>query len=132
MKVAVEVAVGLLVRQGRVWVQTREGAAHLAGFQEFPGGKLEPGEGPLEALLREIREETGLALSPSAPRFLFTVRHRYPDREVTLHFFVCRVDPFEPTGLGEWLRIEDLGEENFPPANREALAWLASHRAEEP
>ncbi len=127
MKKAIEVAVGLLIRQGAVWVQTRDGSRHLAGFQEFPGGKLEPGESPSDALLREIQEETGLALSPSTPRFLFTTRHAYPDREVTLHFFLCRVDHAEPTGPGEWIGINDLGTVNFPPANHAALDWLASN-----
>ncbi len=124
-RATVEAAVGVLLEDGRVWVQTRRATGHLDGSLEFPGGKLEPGESPLDALLREVLEETGIALDPSIPEPLLVRRHAYPDRDVTLHFFLCRLRQQQPAGAGAWIRVGDLREKDFPPANREVLEWLA-------
>ncbi len=72
------VAAGILVRDGRVLLSRRPAGAHLAGLWEFPGGKVEPGESPEAALVRELREELGLEISRFRPfRFAY---HAYPEK----------------------------------------------------
>ncbi len=85
------VACGIVWRQDRFLATCRPSGKSHAGKWEFPGGKLEPGETPAEALVRELREE----LSLCAGRFALwrTVRHTYPEATVELSFF--QVTSFE-------------------------------------
>ncbi|MCK9538767.1 Nudix family hydrolase [Dokdonella sp.] len=68
---------------GRVLLAERPPGRHLAGLWEFPGGKIEPGELPVDALARELREEVGLVVESARP--LISVPHRYPDLQLVLH-----------------------------------------------
>ncbi len=120
----IEVAVALLIRHDSVWTRLRRETGHLDGFWEFPGGKLEAGESPLEALLREVGEETGLTLDPQVPRLLLSVPYTYPERQVHIHFFLCPLQDSHPAGEGRWTPLAQLREEDFPPANRPALLLL--------
>jgi 8-oxo-dGTP diphosphatase len=72
----------LLDRQGRVLLAQRLPGKHLAGLWEFPGGKLEPGETPLAALARELREELGISVLSARP--LIRVPWRYDKRDLLL------------------------------------------------
>ncbi|HUG43082.1 MAG TPA: (deoxy)nucleoside triphosphate pyrophosphohydrolase [Acidobacteriota bacterium] len=115
----VEAAVGILICQGKVWVQRRPEAGHLGGYWEFPGGKLKPGESPESALIREIREELGLDLTADRTRFLESVEFAYPDRIVLLYFYLCALDAFFPTDVrGRWVAPADLPGIRLPEANR--------------
>ncbi|MDX1474558.1 MAG: LemA family protein, partial [Reinekea sp.] len=69
-----EIAAGLLLREGRIWIQQRSGSRHLEGYWEFPGGKVEPGETPEEALRRELDEEVGVSI-PGRPREFHVTLH---------------------------------------------------------
>jgi 8-oxo-dGTP diphosphatase len=94
---------------GRVLIARRPAAAHAGGLWEFPGGKLQPGESPEAALVRELREEIGVAVGEVAPFMVH--RHDYPDRRVVLHVFLVSGWVGEPRGLeGQPLRWVTLGE----------------------
>lgn len=116
----VHVAAAVLVdRSGRVLIGRRPDHVHQGGRWEFPGGKLEKGEDPATALVRELREELGI--TPRALRPLIQVIHDYPDRSVLLD--VWRVDAWKgaPTGREgqdiEWVAVDRLRERCFPLAD---------------
>lgn len=122
----VDVAVGLVWREGRVLIARRPLAAMLGGLWEFPGGKQVAGETLEETAVREIREETGLDVEVGER--LCTVRHAYSHFRITLTAFHCRLqggalrmDTARPC---EWVRPEDLDRFAFPRANAKVIAAL--------
>jgi 8-oxo-dGTP diphosphatase len=105
---------------------------HLGGYWEFPGGKVEIGEQPADAAVREAAEEVGVDISNPVP--LLTVRHRYDDRDILLHSFTAQVDPSvvpQPRQVMEtrWISIDDVDSYRWPPANDEILLALKQHFA---
>ncbi|MDQ1304172.1 MAG: 8-oxo-dGTP diphosphatase, partial [Pseudomonadota bacterium] len=98
------VAAGVLRdASGRVLIAQRPDGKHAAGFWEFPGGKIQAGESPLQALCRELAEEIGIVVSAATP--LMTFRHSYPERVVELQVFEVSHYSGEPRGLeGQPLR----------------------------
>jgi 8-oxo-dGTP diphosphatase len=123
--------VAALIRRGRRLLLTRrEAGAHLAGKWEFPGGKVEPGESLEAALVREIQEELNVEVEVGPLRAHY--RHRYPETEVDLHFFECRIREGEPHNgnaarLG-WFLGEEVARLDVPEANRRLLAILNPQR----
>lgn len=125
MKV-VDVALAMIWRGGRLFLQRRDPAGSvLPGCWEFPGGKVEAGETPAEALQRELREE--VALVAEDLQALPMIEHIYPDRRVRLHPFHARIagEPRTPLAWG-WFRPEEAARLPLPEAN---LALLAGLRA---
>ncbi|MBQ3710778.1 MAG: (deoxy)nucleoside triphosphate pyrophosphohydrolase [Bacteroidales bacterium] len=82
----VEVVAAIIVRDGRVFA-TQRGYGAWKDWWEFPGGKIEPGESPEAALVREIREE--LSAEIVVDRFLTTVEWDYPEFHLKMHCFLC-------------------------------------------
>ncbi|MDX1553337.1 MAG: (deoxy)nucleoside triphosphate pyrophosphohydrolase, partial [Marinobacter sp.] len=80
----IHVAVGAIFRNGKVLIARRPDHVHQGGLLEFPGGKVEAGESVQQALVREIREETGLRIAPGSLEPLIEVRHDYGDKQVFL------------------------------------------------
>jgi 8-oxo-dGTP diphosphatase len=123
-----QIAVAVVEHDGKFLVGMRGPGKPLAGFSEFPGGKIHSGETPAEAAARECREETGLSVVVGEP--YPTVEHDYPHSRLTLHFFRCTlanpagnaspVEPFRWVNSAELIRLE------FPAANRSLLAELAA------
>ena len=118
-KANMEVALAVVVHEGRLLVGRRGEGTHLAGARELPGGKLLPDETPEAASIRELLEETGL--SASAEGVMHVQEHAYSDRRVRLHFIQCRLTENNPTPDPpfEWLPLEKIVPGDFPPANRE-------------
>ena len=100
----IEVVAAIIIRNGQVFA-TQRGYGEWKGWWEFPGGKMEPGESPQEALRREIREELDAEISVG--QLLETVEWDYPAFHLTMHCFICT-----------------LISENMHLKEHEAAAWL--------
>ena len=125
---AQQIAVAVVERRGQYLSGLRPDGATLAGYWEFPGGKVAPGETAEQAACRECLEETGLEVRVSGQ--YLTVDYSYPHGPVRLHFFAC-----SPTAqrrpLPErfrWVATSQLHEYRFPPANAALLEQLLSGR----
>ena len=111
---------------GRLLLARRLAEAHLGGLWEFPGGAVEEGESPPDALRRELLEELGVEVVVGAPvTFAF---HRDQHRDVVLLFYEADIVSGEPTGRdGQefgWFTAADLPLLPTPPADAELIAWL--------
>ena len=82
----IEVVAAIIIRDGQVFA-TQRGYGEWKGWWEFPGGKIEPGEGPGEALVREIREELNAEISVG--ELVDVVEWDYPTFHLTMHCFLC-------------------------------------------
>ena len=127
----IEVAAGLVFRQGQLLIAQRPAEAHLGGLWEFPGGKREPAESIEECLRRELMEELGIEVEVVAE--IESLIHEYPGKAVHLRFFHCRWRRHEPRALGcpafRWVSAAQLADYEFPAADARLLARL---RSEEP
>jgi 8-oxo-dGTP diphosphatase len=124
---------------GRVLISQRPAGKPLAGYWEFPGGKLETQETAAQGLARELREELGIELRRCHP--LLQLRHDYEDRVVALEVFVVDESRGEPSGLEgqtlRWVSLAALPQQALLPADRpivealkadEEIAHGAGHR----
>ena len=125
------VSAGVIVEGARVLLSQRKSGTHLAGAWEFPGGKVEAGEDPRDALARELREELGIEVEVGDP--LEITFHRYAMKSVLLLFVAAKrkAGSAEPRALDvaavRWAGIDELRDEEFPPAD---VAVLAKVRAQ--
>jgi len=122
------VVAAVVRRAGRILITRRHDHAERGGQWEFPGGKVEPGEGEAAALRREILEELDCRVAVGA--LLARTVHRYSDLEVELAFFACAIQSgSEPRLVGaaamEWADPAHLAEYDFCEADRPVLAVLA-------
>ena len=125
------IAIAVVEREGRFLIGQRGAGVPLAGLWEFPGGKVEPGETPEQAAVRECHEETGLLVTVVGA--YGRVVHRYEHGEVELHFFACRpVDAGQtPAERFRWVAAEELASYEFPAANAELVKRLVTARLED-
>ena len=120
----VEVAVAVIRRKDKVWIQKRKNTDHLEGYWEFPGGKLEGQESPRQALLRELREELALEVELALPIAIHIEAFSYPERDVRIHFFLVELKTDIALSQGRWVDPLELDGFLFPPANRAVLEVL--------
>jgi 8-oxo-dGTP diphosphatase len=121
MKIVLVTAVALVDADGRVLLAQRPEGKSLAGLWEFPGGKVEPGETPEAALIRELHEELGIDTHASCLAPLTFASHSYDDFHLLMPLFICRrwkgiAQPREGQRLA-WVRSQDLRSYEMPPAD---------------
>lgn len=119
------VIAAIVEREGLILVAQRVAGTHLAGYWEFPGGKLEPSENHRQCLEREMKEE--LDATVEVGPLVHSTSFAYPKRTVELHFYNC-VLTNEPTPLlGQqlrWVSRPELETLQFPPADLELVRLL--------
>lgn len=124
----IHVAVGVVFRDGKVLIARRPDHVHQGGLLEFPGGKVEADETVRQALVREIREETGLRINPDLLEPVIGVRHDYGDKRVFLDVWEASSAEGDPEGREgqeiQWLDVQDLADVDFPAANRSIIRAL--------
>lgn len=120
------VAAAVAIEGGRVLLTRRPENTHLAGKWEFPGGKLEAGEAPEAALVREMREELGVECEVS--EVLDVTFWRYPNKDVLLLFYRVKLTAGEIQHIGvadhAWATAESLDGYDFPPADERVLGRI--------
>lgn len=120
-----QIAVAVVVHGGRVLVGRRStAAADAAGMDEFPGGKVQPGETPAAAVIRECAEEAGIAIT--VVREIATVASMAATGPIDVAFFAST--PAAPAAIPRppfaWMPIAAVPRLRFPRANAAAIAWL--------
>ncbi|TCT05885.1 8-oxo-dGTP diphosphatase [Tepidamorphus gemmatus] len=114
-------ACALVDVDGRVLITRRPEGKSMAGLWEFPGGKVEPGERPADALIRELAEELGIEVKDACLAPLTFASHDYENFHLLMPLFVCRrwsgdVRPLEGQQIA-WVRPVRLGDYPMPPAD---------------
>ena len=122
------VACALVDVDGRVLIAKRPQGRPLAGLWEFPGGKVEDGETPEAALIRELDEELGIEVKPACLAPFTFASHAYETFHLLMPLFLCRkwggeVHPREGQEIA-WVRANRLGDYEMPPADEPLRAML--------
>jgi 8-oxo-dGTP diphosphatase len=128
MDILTVVAVALIDGDGRLLVQQRPAGKPMAGLWEFPGGKLETGETPELALVRELKEELGIDTETACLAPATFASERLGDRHLLLLLYVCRKWRGIPRalegGVLKWVRPIELHGLEMPPADRPLVGLL--------
>lgn len=130
VKVVLVAACALIDADGRVLIAERPAGKSMAGLWEFPGGKVDPGERPEDALIRELNEELGIVVKEACLAPLTFASHTYEDFHLLMPLYVCRrwegtVAPHEGQRLA-WVRPNRLKEYPMPPADVPLISHLTT------
>ncbi len=122
------VAAALIDADNRVLLAQRPAGKSMAGLWEFPGGKVRPGETPEAALIRELKEELGIEVSPPCLAPLTFASHAYDGFHLLMPLYACRkwrgfVQPLEGQQLA-WVEKQRLRDFAMPPADEPLVAHL--------
>lgn len=121
-------AAALLDKQGHVLIAQRPQGKSMAGLWEFPGGKVEEGETPEFALMRELEEELGIQTRPCCYHPIAFASHSYEAFHLLMPLFVCRtwrgvIEPHEHQAI-KWVKPVDLFDYPMPEADIPLIASL--------
>jgi len=114
-------ACALINGEGRILIAERPAGKSMAGLWEFPGGKVEPGERPEDTVIREMREELGVAIEAGTLEPFAFASHAYPDFHLLMPLYLCRewqgkVTPHEGQRIA-WVKPGQLENYPMPPAD---------------
>lgn len=129
-RIVLVAACALVDADGRVLLAERPAGKSMAGLWEFPGGKVESGERPEQTLIRELKEELGIAVSEACLAPLTFASHAYPEFHLLMPLYICR--RWEGTVTGRegqrlaWVRPNRLRDYSMPPADEPLIAHLAA------
>lgn len=129
--IVIEMATGILAHAGRLFIQQRLADDIWGGLWEFPGGRLEDGETPEQAVVREYMEETGLAVKVCG--HITTVIHHYTRYKVVLHCYACQADgdvhspKREAAQQNRWVLPAELAAYAFPAGHRKLLEHMRQY-----
>lgn len=128
MRLLLVVAVALVDPDARVLIAQRPAEKALGGLWEFPGGKIEAGERPEQALIRELDEELGIVVNEACLAPLTFASHPYPDMHLLMPLFICRRwdgTPVSREGQAlKWVRPRALRDYPMPPADEPLISPL--------
>ena len=129
-RIVLVVAVALIDTDGRILMTKRPEGKSLAGLWEFPGGKMEAGETPEAALIRELREELGIEVKAECLAPFAFASHAYPEFHLLMPLYVCRKWAGIPRSVEgqemKWVRPQDMRALPMPPADTPLVAHLQS------
>lgn len=125
----INVVAAIIHHQGK-FLATQRGYGDFKGYWEFPGGKIEPGETPENALKREIKEELNLEIE--IEKWVCTTDYDYPNFHLTMHCYLCAMvgDHLElrEHSSARWLSADTLDDVEWLPADTEVLALLRNYK----
>ena len=128
MKILTVVACALVDADRRVLIAQRPEGKQLAGLWDFPSGKIEPGETPEAALIRELREELGIETKTACLAPLSFASHNYQSFHLLMPLYVCRKWQGDPQALEhaalKWVRPQAMRDYPMPPADEPLVAAL--------
>jgi 8-oxo-dGTP diphosphatase len=127
----IAVAIAVLENNGKFLVGVRPPNVPLAGLAEFPGGKIDPGETPEDAAIRECQEETGLTVE--VVEKYFSTLHQYEHGLLEIHFFRCRPvqtsSAAQPRSPFRWVARREFSKLKFPAANDPLMELLDAEQS---
>jgi len=127
-KIVLVVACALIDTDGRVLIAQRPDGRSMAGLWEFPGGKIEAGERPETALIRELREELAIEVNEACLAPFTFASHAYPDFHLLMPLYLCRRWAGMPRAVEapaiKWVHPRDLGGYPMPAADLPLIPML--------
>ena len=127
-RIVLVAAVALVDADGRVLIARRPEGKAMAGLWEFPGGKVQAGETPERALVRELKEELGIDVTESCLGAFTFASHAYPDFHLLMPLYLCRKWKGTPAAHEhsalKWVRPGNLADYDMPPADKPLVAML--------